>query len=265
MISGLRPNRSRQPAGDQRHRHGEHDQRAVHQAGRRLVEADHLGQVDQREQVDHAEPAAPATQHGRQVQPAAGRGRAGCDRRPSGRLPSARAAARSVPRSRTNSRIAIAMTMAGMPKTIDAPRQPTNGDERRADQRDDDGPDVAPRDVGADREPAAFAAGTARRAGRCRPGAAASHRCATGCSGSRTTRTRWPAPAARTRHRTGSRRSRAAGAATRPGSAPRSSAGPPRARKRPDRREEGHGLHPDAELVDDLEEDQRQQRPPGRG
>ena len=60
----------RQPAGDERHRDREDDQRAVHQPGRRLVEAEDLGHVDQREEVDHAEAAAAATQGRRQVQPA---------------------------------------------------------------------------------------------------------------------------------------------------------------------------------------------------
>ena len=59
-----------QPAGDQRHRHREHDERAVHQARRRSVEADDERQVDQREQVDDAEPAAAAAQDRGQVQPA---------------------------------------------------------------------------------------------------------------------------------------------------------------------------------------------------
>ncbi len=40
-------------------------------------------------------------------------------------MPLATAAARSVPVSRISSRMAMAMTMAGTPKKIEAPRQPT--------------------------------------------------------------------------------------------------------------------------------------------
>ena len=46
------------------------------------------------------------------------------------------------------------MTMAGMPKTIEAPRQPTAAMSGSAEEGHDDGPDVAAGDVGADREAA---------------------------------------------------------------------------------------------------------------
>ena len=59
-----------QPAREQRHRDAEHDERAVHQAGRRIVEADHAGHVDQREEVDDPEPATAATQDRGQEDPA---------------------------------------------------------------------------------------------------------------------------------------------------------------------------------------------------
>ena len=58
-----------QPAGDDRHRHREHDERAVHQPGRPFVEADDPGHVEQREQVDDAETAPAAAERGGQVQP----------------------------------------------------------------------------------------------------------------------------------------------------------------------------------------------------
>ena len=48
------------------------------------------------------------------------------------------------------------MTIAGMPKTIDAPRQPTAAMSGAPDDRDHDRPDVAAGDVGADGEAPTF-------------------------------------------------------------------------------------------------------------
>ncbi len=218
----LAPDPVRQPAGDQRHRHREDDERAVHQAGRRLVEPDDPGQVDQREQVDDAEPATAAAERPRSGTASAGRGRAGSARTRTGRCRSATAAARSVPRSRTSSRIAIAMAMAGSPNTTDAPRQPTAAMSGTPMSATMTVPTLPPAMW-------ALIANPRRSGGNC----SASRPLPTGCWGEPPIResdvrdregqeARREAPGARSRRRTGSRRRRAAAAARRPGSAPRS-------------------------------------------
>ena len=190
--------------------------------GRALVEAEDAGHVDQREEVDDAEPAAAAAERRGQVQPAAGRGRGGSARTPTGPSRSRRAAARSVPRSRTNSRIRIADRDGRQPEDDRRAAPADRGDQRHADERDDDGPDVAAGDMGADREPAPLGRellGQQAVADRMLGRPADPRRDVRDGVRHEARRER---RSARTRHRTGSRRSRAAGGARRPGSARRS-------------------------------------------
>ena len=156
------------------------------------------------------------------------------------------------------------MAMAGRPKMSDAPAPVERRDQRDADQRHDHRADIAARDVGADREPAPF--------GR-------------ELLGEQAVADRMLGRAAdppddvgdRERDEVGRERlDRDAAAEHDPAGpeqvAPRHDPGERRVteldqagRERADRGQEGHRLHADPELVDDLDEDQRQQRPPGRG
>ena len=249
----------RQPAGEERHRHREDDQRAVHQAGRRLVDAEDPGQVDQGEQVHHPEPAPAAAEHRGEVQPAQVGSRAGSAPKAERTLPPATAAARSVPRSRTNSRIAMAMTMAGSPKTIDAPRQPTAAMSGTPIERDHHRADVAAGDVRADREPAPLRRellGEQAVADRVLLRAADPRQDVRDGEGARS---RWRTPGRRTRRRTGSRRSPAAARRETTRVSARIAQLDEPGQEAPGGRQERDGFDPDPELVDDLEEDQRQQ------
>ena len=153
MITGRRPTRSdSQPAIS-----GIGTERTMStpymRFGRRARQADHAGQVEQREQVDDAEPATAAAEHRGEVDPAVV-GVAEDVRNASRTLPWAIAARRSTPLSRTNSRIASAMRTAGIPNKTTTHAPAEGRDQRRADERDDDRSDVAAADVGADRKAA---------------------------------------------------------------------------------------------------------------
>ena len=171
------------------------------------VEAERLVEVQRHEDVEHAEAARAAAEHRREEQPAqvaVARGRAGrgggpglarpCDRRSLG-------AAR-----RTNSRIAIATTRAAMPSPRTAAAPAERGDRERRREPDDDRADVAARDVRRDRDADAAGPGTARRAARCRPGAAARRRAATRRWRRRTAGSRARPPGPRSRPRSAARR-----------------------------------------------------------
>ena len=145
MISGLRPTRH------ERHRHREDDQRAVHQPRERLAEADHLGEVDQHEEVDDTQPSpAPAQDRG-QVQPAqvavVGNRPVGVPHAPGGDGGgpiSAALADEQEDRDRDRERREPEHDRRAAPAEHD--------DDRRPDDRHDDRADVSTRDVGADRE-----------------------------------------------------------------------------------------------------------------
>jgi len=59
-----------EPAGDQRHRDREDDERPVHQPRGGLVEVEDAGQVDEREQVHDPQASPAATQRRGEVEPA---------------------------------------------------------------------------------------------------------------------------------------------------------------------------------------------------
>ncbi len=126
---------------------------AVHQPGRRLRQAEDLGHVDEREQVDDAEPAATATEGRRQIQPAqVAVGKDVAKRRADG---PAGASGRAIGAALTDEDEDEDGDDDGRYPEEDRCATPADGrDERRTDERDHDGADVAARDVGADREPA---------------------------------------------------------------------------------------------------------------
>ncbi len=148
---GLAPEAVGQPAGDQRGGHAERDQDRVHQGHRRGRQRQDLGEVERDEDVDHAQPAAAAAEHRRQVQPAQV---AIEPDRPEG-----------VPHpARGHGRRAVAARLADEghdaqrdehgrdAEEDERPAPAPAGDQPGAEQRHDDRPDVAASDVGADGE-----------------------------------------------------------------------------------------------------------------
>ena len=94
--------------------------------GRRLGQLEDVGHVQQREQVRHARARARRRRRptrGRCARMVGGRPRRFARRR--GRSPAGSPRGRSAPVSRTQRNIARATSAAGIPKTIEAPRQPT--------------------------------------------------------------------------------------------------------------------------------------------
>ena len=102
MITGFRPIAVREPAGDERHRHREHDQRPVHRPVRRLRQQQHLAQVEQREEVHDAQAATAATEDRGEIDPAVvGVGEDLAERGPDAAVGDRRLAVRARSRGRT--------------------------------------------------------------------------------------------------------------------------------------------------------------------
>ena len=195
-----------QPARDERHRHATARSapayiRFVGRSGRCRTSRD----VQQREEVRDAEAAAAAAEDRRRgtvcagssnrpTPPGRSRTEPCCDRR-----------GRSAPVSRTQRKIARPMSAAGIPKTIDAPRQPTAARSGRAGEGAMTVPTLPP-------EMWALIAKPRRSGGNC----SARRPLPTGCCGEppmremtlarRTSGSWWPAPGPRTRRRTAGRR-----------------------------------------------------------
>ncbi len=143
-----------EPAGEQGHRHAEHDERAVHQAGRRLVEPKDPGQIDEREQVHDAQAAPAATEDRREEQPA--QVAVGDD--PAQSVPAAAAGdSRGPVRAAFADERQDAQSDQGRGHAEhDRHAAPAErGEHRRPDDRDDDRAQVPAGDMGADRKPAA--------------------------------------------------------------------------------------------------------------
>ena len=221
MISGLRPILSdSQPATSGIGTENTISS-AVHQPRCRFVEAEDLDQVDEREEVDHTEAAPAAAERRGEVEPA----QVAVAQDPPERLADAAARQRRRP---------VRAALADEEQDRDADRdgrQPEHDrgaapadrrDERNADQCHDHRANVPARDVGADREAAPFGRellGQQAVADRVLRRAADARRDVRDgeASGSR-----WPEPGPPSRHRTGSRRTRAAGGARRSASGRRS-------------------------------------------
>ena len=178
----------RQPPGDERPRDGRHQQHGVHRPDRRRVEADDLVEVERHEDVEHAQPARAAAE----------------DR--GGEQPAQVAVGEDAPVDRADRPVGSGGLGRGV---LPDEREDGDRDDERGDAQHRDG---GPPANGGDRQGSASrprrrcrrcrprrgprspsrsgAAGTARRAARCRPGAGARRRCARRRSRRRTRRTR---------------------------------------------------------------------------